>query len=179
MPFGIVGAGAGGTGGTGGPGSALYGETPETTWHNSVFKVKLKPLTDLADRTSKKVDKVPTDDLLDDFKVGNLVGGISKIDKQAYEGKISRILKNSTGKGFRVFIINKKNEKEIEILPSSVVFINQTDKNVKDFTDVDDDGDSNIRSLDRSAGQSQYNPPVAESRKLKHLLEFNEYIKKI
>lgn len=178
MAFGIVGAGSG----TGGPGSTLYGESPETTWSNTVFKAKLMPLTDLADRGPKKIDRVPEDDLLDTFKVGDLVGGIARKDKQAYEGKITRISKTNIGKGYRVFVLVTDGEEEIELLPSSLVFIDETDKNRQDMEQATrDSGDNDVRSRDRGAGKSQYTIPVEEGnkpRKLKHLLEFNEYIKK-
>ena len=172
MSFGIKSAGSSGTGGVG---TNLYGGSPETSWQNSVFKAKLMPLTDLADRTTKAVDKVPTNDLLDDFKIGDEVGGIGKKTKQAYEGKISRIVKNPSGMGFKVFIVSNKTEKEIELLPSSLVFTQEDDINRVDMDKAAGDRrEISNATKNRSAGKSFFEPAVSENN-LKYLSNFKEF----
>ena len=98
--------------------TSLYGVSPETQWNTTVFRARLKPLSDLADRRIKPIVREPENDLLDDFKVGQQVRGISKKNKQVYQGNITRIQRNSQGDGVRLFI-NAEGVEEVELLPSS------------------------------------------------------------
>lgn len=171
MPYGARSIGYTNSGGN----SSLYGESPSTGWNNTVFRARIKPLTDLSDRRVKSVVREPENDLLDDFKVGQLVRGISKKNKQVYQGKITRIIRNSKGDGVRLYIQEDGEEKEIEVLPSSLVYVKKQDQYAKDIEDAGiNRGMRDERNTNRS-GTNQLTIPVEENKKLTHLLEFNEF----
>ncbi len=157
-----------------GANTSLYGVSPETQWNNTVFRARLKPLSDLADRRIKPIVREPENDLLDDFKVGQQVRGISKKNKQVYQGNITRIQRNSHGDGVRLFI-NAEGNEEVELLPSSLVYVKQVDQTRDDIEDANiKNGSRDARNTNRS-GKNQLTITVGEGKNLKYLLEFNEF----
>lgn len=154
--------------------SSLHGESPGTSWNNPIFKARLLPLTDLADRGVKPTPKKPTNDLLDNFKRGDIIKGIGYKDRQVYKGIITRIEKNTDGDGYTVFIKNSSGH-EIELLPSSLTYAKRSDRMQDELRGIIT-GNRDARGTNRS-GSNQYTIPIEENlyllNKLKKFESFN------